>query len=61
MKTPCSLFGQSTNNQQVYQPGFYSRILNYKDNITTLNIDSEDYITRAVSGTKVNIVNVFNP
>ena len=39
---------------------FYSRILNYRDDMLLPLIYNKDCISRAVSGTKVNIVNVFN-
>ena len=62
MKTPCSLFWPVYQQQTGLPIGFCSRILNYKDNILLplISIAKITYVSTAVSGTKVNIVNVFN-
>jgi hypothetical protein len=38
----------------------FSRNLIYKDDKTTFNVDTKDYVSKAVSGTKDNIVGVFD-
>jgi len=40
--------------------GLYSRNLNYGDDMQLPYVDIKDYVSKAVSGTKVNIVDVFN-
>ena len=37
----------------------YPRNLNYKDDKSTFNVDIKDYISKAVSDTQVNILDVF--
>jgi hypothetical protein len=52
IKIPCSLsLGLPTR--------LYSRNLNDKDDGTTFNVVTEDFIGKDVTGTRVNIVDVF--
>jgi len=68
-KLACSEWNENTffsfrpvyPQQRILPTGLYSRILNYKDNILLpLNSDKKNYISGAVSGTKLSVVNVFN-